>query len=463
MSRRSAGSARLRERGLVRPPRLSAGAVLTVASLLLGITACIAGDAPPPPRPALQGDFESFRPPVSGGSPATRWSLDFDGRTLHATDIEGHEFVMSRTVEVEGNELRLAPDPECGDDRTGGTYRFTRTGPELTFRATTDDGCPDRQQVLTAWPWRSYVPADHRSTDATAEEGVTVLARFLLPRPPKVIAFGFGSVWVTVSDDSTVYRIDPASNSIVARIPAGLPHAVRELSIAHGAVWVSDFPADRVLRIDPASNRVVASVPVGSRPVGTLGTGDSVWVANNSDGSLSRIDPRRAAAVGSVVVAPPGTGGPSHLALLDGQLYVLLTTAQEIRRVDPVSGTVSPFYAGRVCTSNLTAAFGAVWTSPGCGASAVSRIDRDGREQHIAVGGSRRPRALAAMDNTLYAATVGDEAAPSVEVARIYPDSGQVTARRSSPPSKHPDAALGVGAGDLWLGSGQLLLRIKPF
>jgi hypothetical protein len=61
------------------------------------------------------------------------------------------------------------------------------------------------------------------------------------------IALGAGSVWVTAlrvlsssgsSVDATVFRIDPATNRIVARIPLRT-RAVDGIVVSHGLVWVA--------------------------------------------------------------------------------------------------------------------------------------------------------------------------------------------------------------------------------
>ena len=62
--------------------------------------------------------------------------------------------------------------------------------------------------------------------------------------------------------------------------------------IAYGAgsLWVTNQADGTVSRIDPRARTVEATITVGSGPAGVaLGDG-AAWVANNLDGSLSRID-----------------------------------------------------------------------------------------------------------------------------------------------------------------------------
>jgi hypothetical protein len=92
-------------------------------------------------------------------------------------------------------------------------------------------------------PTRGTAPAVWR-IDPTINERV---AKISLPLTPIRIALGEGSVWVTAmrvlsyagsSADATVFRIDPASNRIVARIPLHT-RAVDGILVGHGRVWVA--------------------------------------------------------------------------------------------------------------------------------------------------------------------------------------------------------------------------------
>jgi YVTN family beta-propeller protein len=57
-------------------------------------------------------------------------------------------------------------------------------------------------------------------------------------------------------------------------------------------VWVSNNLDDSVSRLDPATNRIVATVEVGSRPAdGTRGPDGLEWIPNQGDGTITRIDP----------------------------------------------------------------------------------------------------------------------------------------------------------------------------
>jgi len=76
------------------------------------------------------------------------------------------------------------------------------------------------------------------------------VARIPLPLTPIRVALDADSVWVTAmrvlsssgfSTGATVFRIDRATNRIVARIPLGT-RAVDGIIVSHGLVWVAVPP-----------------------------------------------------------------------------------------------------------------------------------------------------------------------------------------------------------------------------
>ena len=73
------------------------------------------------------------------------------------------------------------------------------------------------------------------------------------------MAVGAGSVWA-VGVDNRIYRIDPRSARIVAKIPV----QTRVSTLAAGAegVWFLNWTDHDVTRIDPATNRVAERIPI---------------------------------------------------------------------------------------------------------------------------------------------------------------------------------------------------------
>jgi len=131
------------------------------------------------------------------------------------------------------------------------------------------------------------IPAD----PANSEGGVTV---------------GADSVWMVVKP-STLVRVDPKSNKVVATID--LPEGSENPAFGDGFVWVSGFGSGNLLKIDPKSNKLVDTIAVGPKPrFLTIGAG-SVWTLNQGDGTISRVEMKTGKLVATVECGIPGPGG----------------------------------------------------------------------------------------------------------------------------------------------------------
>ncbi len=97
---------------------------------------------------------------------------------------------------------------------------------------------------------------------------------------PTAIIFAFGSVWVANGLDSTVSRIDPATDSVNATIAVG--DGPDALTVASGSLWVADRLSSTLSRIDPASESVSATLPVGASPLALAAWGRRVWAATGA-------------------------------------------------------------------------------------------------------------------------------------------------------------------------------------
>ncbi len=96
---------------------------------------------------------------------------------------------------------------------------------------------------------------------------------------PYGISAGDGGVWVASNGEHAVYRIDPDTRSIVARIPLGTPFDFLTTVYAgvHGVWAIEDH---HVVQINPADDRVVARIrfPAGTEPKAVTATAGYVWI-----------------------------------------------------------------------------------------------------------------------------------------------------------------------------------------
>jgi YVTN family beta-propeller protein len=177
-----------------------------------------------------------------------------------------------------------------------------------------------------------------RAVGTTAERqriGDTI-AEIQLTGNPLNVAAGFGSLWVTETQDTggLLVRIDPRTQRVLASIPVGSVPA--GIAVAAGSIWVTSHDDGTLIRVDPATNRVTATLPVGPEPGELAVAAGMLWVGN-SDATIARVDPatnRRVQVVevgAGVRFRPMAAGHGSVWTVVNGRGVV---------RVDSASGRI---------------------------------------------------------------------------------------------------------------------------
>jgi len=169
-----------------------------------------------------------------------------------------------------------------------------------------------------------------------------------------------GAVWVPLTLDGTLVRIDPANDTIVATIPVATPTGV---AVGLGAIWVA-CGCGTVSRIDPATNTIVATINAQATGAGVTTGAGSVWVAHpghtgQADGSVSRIDPATNAVVGNVVVGED----PEAIAFGGGSVWVGLNGASTVVQIVGPAYSVAKRITVSASVYAIAATDHAVWAA----------------------------------------------------------------------------------------------------
>jgi virginiamycin B lyase len=281
------------------------------------------------------------------------------------------------------------------------------------------------------------------------------------------LVFGAGSLWVGAWPDREVVRIDPRSNRVVARFPAGGPNPAG-LAVGAATIWVAHPDTDEVVRLDPGTGRVVARIRLGPLPfqvapgdrrflpsLVAVGAGAG-WVGT-SRGAVARIDAASNRVVAVIKLARQGAEGIA----VAGRIVGVAEGAHGLARIDAATnrllGTVRlDLYAERVAADGGTLWVGGPTTDPIVEmAGAVARIDAaSGRVREIVPSGL--PTGLAAGVGAVWI-TEPDTAGGAL--ACIAPD-----ARPSAMTGLPALGELAVGGGALWAADrrGSLVYRLDP-
>jgi YVTN family beta-propeller protein len=188
---------------------------------------------------------------------------------------------------------------------------------------------------------------------------------------PSSVAAGNGGVWAAKNDTKAVVRIDPASNRIVSTVDIGvLPF---ELLATPDAVWVTSYFDDAVVRIDPTRGQVTATIRTpGQGPSGIISADGQVWVVDSRGSAVSQIDPGRNQVVGSIAIHCPSTclGGavPLPVAATEGSLWVRNEGDGTLVRIERASAKLTATidigaFWGRDGQDAIAVADGGLWLS----------------------------------------------------------------------------------------------------
>jgi serine/threonine protein kinase len=151
------------------------------------------------------------------------------------------------------------------------------------------------------------------------------------------LAIASGSVWVVDSALQMVWRFDEQSGARQGSIR--VPNAAevpRSVVGAAGAIWVLDNFDDTVVKIDPSKDRIVDSVSLaGASPVAIGAGAGSIWVLSGN-GTVTKIDPSSDSIDQTFFVAKHLNG----VAVGDGSVWIAAVTG------DGPSGTVFRYDVG---------------------------------------------------------------------------------------------------------------------
>jgi YVTN family beta-propeller protein len=228
---------------------------------------------------------------------------------------------------------------------------------------------PSPTPTLTAAP--SASPSSRALVPVTPEASVGVVG-------PQGLAADGQVIWVLTSTGQLV-RIDPATNTAGPAIQLGATTDLYNgIAVDRNGVWATDWDAKTLYRVDPTTSKVVAKIPVGLAPKGVLATGSAVWVADTHGGAVLRIDPATNKLVATITVGPTGNSGPNWLGSGLGSIWVGIPNASTVVRIDPVTNAIQ---ATITVPAAVTPCGGfaitptAVWI-PSCdGEPTVARID----------------------------------------------------------------------------------------
>ena len=224
------------------------------------------------------------------------------------------------------------------------------------------------------------------------------------------------------------------------------------LAIADGAVWTA---AGRdIVRLDPVTGEVVNRTEILGICLGFDVGYDSLWAGSCDDPAIWRIDPKNGEVLATVPLAVDGIQDEGSVAAGEGGVWVV-STANELIKVDPVTNEVVGSWPLPVGAAAVRAGLGSLWVTVST-ADQVLRVDPLDPTAQTPIDVGAYPRFLAVGEDAVWVLNQRDGS-----VTRVAADGTVVATIKVSPPIEGGDIA--VGGGFVWVQpGGELLVRIDP-
>ena len=198
-----------------------------------------------------------------------------------------------------------------------------------------------------------------------------------------------------------------------------LPRTPGALTSGMGSLWVADASGDTVSRIDPHGGSVIDRIHVAGEPGSIVAGGRAIWVASTVGGTISRIDPGTDTVTQTVRL---GGAGAAAVAFGGGRLWVADPTDQRLIEVEPQTGSIRRTLTLDLRPTTLAFGDGVIWVGDYT-ANLVAQIAANSGETLSTTHVGNGPAALA-----LGAASVWVANALDGTVSRIQPETAAVVA-----------------------------------
>ncbi|MEO8229545.1 MAG: ABC transporter substrate-binding protein [Chloroflexota bacterium] len=262
----------------------------------------------------------------------------YDAKTGHLEDTAGIKSPTSISVFAGGSFWQVRADPKSVDQIDPVTHAVVRS---FAIPVAQERGFAFSPEAL----WFTDLGAPRI---VRVDKGTGVVTPFPIGTDAHDqaqagdIAVGAGSIWFSRPDAQEIVRMDPTTGRIQARIPDIDAFTV---DFGDGAAW---YASDgRVGRIDPATN--TSNTPVSLAPGQALSNmafaGGYGWISEQSEGLLFKVD---RTGIGGVKQVRPGIGTPAATSDAvwvsnnrDGTLTRIDAVTSETRTIDTGHATLS--------------------------------------------------------------------------------------------------------------------------
>ncbi|WP_157934506.1 hypothetical protein [Microvirga ossetica] len=171
------------------------------------------------------------------------------------------------------------------------------------------------------------------------------------------VGVGEGSVWITARGNVlTRFNAITGAEEATIKLPGEAPAAI----VDNGIVWVTGFDRGELYKIDARTNTLVQTIPLRPRPRFLTAGEGSIWVHNQGDNSLQRIDPASGEVIATIETGLVGRGG--DIATGGGYVWFSLSGTPLVQ-IDPRTNAVVAVFKGIGWGDAVRFGGGSLWMS----------------------------------------------------------------------------------------------------
>jgi len=229
---------------------------------------------------------------------------------------------------------------------------------------------------------------------------------------PRALAFGFKSTWAV--NHQNLLRLAPASSHAAPiEIPVG--SEPDDVAVDRDSVWVTNEGDSTLSKVDPSTSQVVASAPVANAPRSVATGGGAVWVVSDS-GELTKVDPESASVIDSVSVGLR----PTAVAFGNGSVWVTDNADGSLYAIDAGAareaiGAVSQVAQTAASPRGVATGLGGVWVVSGA-ENVLEKFSFSGERVGGPINVGNDPADVGTGEGAVYTANFG-----SSTVSRVQP------------------------------------------
>ena len=228
----------------------------------------------------------------------------------------------------------------------------------------------------------------------------------------------------------------------------------RSIVYGSGSLWVANYTSGTVSRVDPVALSVTATITGLTYADPIIYAFGSVWVGHGNN--VSRIDPAT-----NTITATIGMASSSVELAFDGT-YVFAKNfgANQTQRIDPTTNTITATYYSTNFSYGLATGSGSVWITTGSATNSIERVNPATMLSTATIATAQYPYGLHYAFGSLWAGIN----ATTMDVIRIDPVTNTVTATIAAGAGGNVPYMLRSDSSAVWVartGTGAML-RIDP-